>query len=157
MSTSARDDSAARNVRVPEPDEADLDVPVSHRRPYRPQMKRTWFLARPAYRAYALREFSSVVVGLFVFDLVIGLVCVNRGPDSWQWWVDLQTNPLNLVLTTLALLMSFVHATTWFKATPKIIRLRRGTHYVADGWVIGQHYLLLVAFGVIVYLWLGGL
>lgn len=139
-------------VRVPEG-----EVEVSHRRPYRHEVKRTWFLKRRAYRAYALREFSSVFVGFFVFDLCVGLVCLNRGLDSWTWWVDLQTSPFNLVLTVLAVVMSFVHATTWFKATPKIIRIRHGLHYIPDGWVVAQHYLLLVIFAVIVYFWLGGL
>lgn len=134
-----------------------LVPPATHRRPFRPQIKRTWFLARPAYRAYALREFSSVIVGFFVFDLIAGLVCLHRGLDSWRWWVELQTNPLNLTLTVLTVFMSLVHSTTWFKATPKIIRIRRGVHYVADGWVVAQHYLLLVLFGVVVYFWLGGL
>jgi fumarate reductase subunit C len=131
--------------------------PVSRRRPFQPEIKRTWFLASPAYRAYALREFSSVVVGFFVFDLIAGLVCLHRGLDSWRWWVEIQTNPLNLLLTVLTVVMSLVHSTTWFKATPKIIRIRRGVHYVADGWVVTQHYLLLVLFGVLMYFWLGGL
>lgn len=148
---------AARNVRVPLPDAGGTDVVVSHRRPYRKEVTRTWFLARPAYRAYALREFSSVIVGLFVFDLMVGLVAVNRGADAWAWWVHLQTSPANLVLTVFALVMSLVHAATWFKATPKIIKIRRGTHYLPDRWVIAQHYLLLLLFGGIVYVWLGGL
>ena len=141
----------------PGPTPVEAVPPVSPRRPFRPTIKRTWFLARPAYRAYALREFSSVIVGLFVFDLLAGLVCLHRGQDSWRWWVDLQTNPVNLTLTVLTVVMSLVHSTTWFKATPKIIRIRRGVHYVANGWVVAQHYLLLALFGVVVYLWLGGL
>lgn len=129
----------------------------THRRPYRPTTKRTWFLANREYRAYALREVSSVVVGFFVFNLVVGLVCLHRGLESWQWWVSLQTNPLNLTLTVLAVVMSLVHATTWFQATPKIIRIQRGTRYVADFWVVAQHYLLLAVFAAVVYFWLGGL
>ena len=132
-------------------------APVSARRPYRAPTPRTWFLRTREYRAYALREASSVVVGLFVFDLAVGLVCLHRGPDAWQWWVTVQTRPVNLVLSVLAVVMSLVHATTWFRATPKIIRIRRGRHYVADRWVVVQHYVLLLAFAAIVYVWLGGL
>lgn len=149
--------SADRNIRVPEPDAVEGGAPLTHRRPYRTEVRRTWFLARPAYRAYALREFSSVIVGLFVFDLMVGLVALNRGADAWAWWVDLQTNPFNVMLTAVAFAMSLVHASTWFKATPKIIKIRRGTHYVSDRWVVAQHYLLLVTFAVVVYLWLGGI
>ncbi|QTE30823.1 hypothetical protein [Pengzhenrongella sicca] len=130
---------------------------ASARRPYRAPMRRTWFLRSREYRAYALREASSVVVGFFVFDLVVGLVSMNRGLESWQWWVEMQTRPINLVLTALTIVMSLVHASTWFQATPKIIKIRRGPRYVADGWVVAQHYVLLVAFGAVVYFWLGGL
>jgi fumarate reductase subunit C len=132
-------------------------APVSARRPYRAPTSRTWFLRTREYRAYALREASSVVVGLFVFDLAVGLVCLHRGLDAWQWWVAMQTRPVNLILTALTVVMSLVHATTWFQATPKIIRIRRGRRYVADGWVVAQHYVLLLAFAAIVYVWLGGL
>ncbi len=95
------------------------------------------------------------MVGFFVLDLVVGVVALHRGPESWQWWVSMQTRPVNLVLTALAVVMALVHAATWFQATPTIIRIRRGRRYVASGWVVAQHYLLLAAFGVAVVLWLG--
>lgn len=135
---------------------SDSARPVSARRPYTKPVSRTWFLSTRAYRAYALREFSAVVVGLFVFNLVVGLVSLHRGVDSWQWWVDLQTRPLNLVLTVLALLFAVVHATTWFQATPKIIRVRRGRKHIHHGWIILQHYVLLALFAVAVVFWLLG-
>ena len=130
---------------------------VSARKPYRTTPGRMWFMRTREYRAYAVREFSSVVVGFFALDLMVGLVSIQRGQASWEWWVTLQTRPLNVVLTAIAIVMSLVHATTWFQATPKIIKIRRGTHYVADGWVVAAQYVLLVAFGVVVCLWLGGL
>jgi len=129
---------------------------TSARRPHRPTPRRTWFLASREYRAYALREASSVVVALFVLDLAVGLVALHRGPDAWQWWVDLQTRPANLVATALAVVMSLVHAATWFRATPAIIRVRRGRRYVPSAWVVAQHYVLLAAFAVLVLLWLAG-
>ncbi len=147
-------------VRRPPAEPGPRDVPgapaAGHRRPYRAPVRRTWFLRSREYRAYALRELSSVVVGLFVLDLAVGLVALHRGRDAWAWWVDLQTRPLNLVLTVLALVMAVVHATTWFQATPKIIRVRRGRRYVADRWVVLQHYVLLALFALVVVLWLGG-
>jgi fumarate reductase subunit C len=129
----------------------------SARRPYRTPVRRSWFMRTHEYRAYALREFSSVVVGFFVFDLVVGLVSMNRGLERWEWWVSIQTRPMNLGFAVLAVAMSLVHATTWFQATPKIIKIRRGPRYVADGWVVAQHYVLLAAFGAVLYFWLGGL
>lgn len=130
-------------------------VTTSNRRPYRRPVRRTWFLATHEYRVYALRELSSVVVGLFVLNLLVGLVSVHRGVDAWRWWVELQRHPAVVVMTVVALLMAVVHATTWFQATPTIIKVRRGRRYVADVWVVLQHYVLLALFALVVVLWIG--
>jgi fumarate reductase subunit C len=55
----------------------------------------------------------------------------------------------------VALVMAVVHATTWFQATPAIIRVRRGRRHLHRGWVVLAHYVLLAAFAVVVVLWLG--
>ncbi len=64
-----------------------------------------------------------MVVGLFVFDLMAGMVAINIGPAAWQWWVDLQRNPLNLLLTVLALAAAAIHTVPWFQLTPSIIKV----------------------------------
>nr|WP_195969251.1 hypothetical protein [Cellulomonas hominis] len=125
------------------------------RRPHRPPVRRAWFLATGEYRAYALREASSVVVGLFVLNLVTGLVAAHRGVDAFTRWVGLQRSPAVVVLTVVALVMAVVHATTWFRATPAVIRVRRGRRHLHPRWVVLVHYLLLAAFAVVVVLWLG--
>ncbi|MCG7286937.1 hypothetical protein MHY85_13250 [Cellulomonas sp. ACRRI] len=127
----------------------------SARRPHHPPVRRTWFLATGAYRAYALREASSVVVGLFVLNLVIGLVSAHRGVDAFTRWVELQRSPAVVALTVVALAMAVVHAITWFRATPAVIRVRRGRRHLDRRWVVLAHYLLLAAFAVVVLLWLG--
>lgn len=129
--------------------------PGSARRPHRAPVRRTWFLATREYRAYALREASSVVVGLFVLNLVIGLVAAHRGVDDFTWWVELQTAPPVVVLTAVALVMAVVHAATWFRATPSIIRVHRGRRQLPAGWVVLAHCLLLAVFAAVVVLWLG--
>ena len=64
-----------------------------------------------------------MVVGLFVFDLMAGMVAINIGPAAWQWWVDLQRNPLNLLLTVLALAAAAIRTVPWFQLTPSIIKV----------------------------------
>lgn len=129
---------------------------VSQRNPYRPTMSRTWFLATKEYRAYFLREAAAVVVGLFVLDLMIGVVAIAAGLDAWTWWVDLQRNPFVLALNALALAAAALHTISWDQLTPSIIKVQRGTSFLADGWIIAQQVLLLVAFTVVMVLWLGG-
>ena len=129
---------------------------VSNRNAYRAPMGRTWFMASHEYRSYALREFSAFVVGLFVFDLMVGMVAIAMGPEQWDWWVRMQRNPLNLLLTVLALIAAGIHTVSWFQLTPAIIKVQRGTKYLADKWVILQHVVLLAIFAAIMVAWLGG-
>lgn len=130
--------------------------PRSVRRPYVAPMPRTWWLRNREYRAYAIREFSSVVVGLWVFDLLVGLLAINMGPESWAWWVQWQAYPVSVVLTLVALAFSIVHATTWFALTPKVIRVRKGRKFLADSWMVGLNYLGLIVFAALMAWWLGG-
>ena len=129
---------------------------LSQRNPYRPPMRRTWFLATAEYRAYALREFAAVVVGLFVLNLMLGMVAIATGAERWEWWVDLQRHPVVLVLNVLAFAAAVIHTVSWDQLTPSIIKVQRGTRFLADGWIIAQQALLLVAFAVLMVLWLTG-
>lgn len=132
------------------------DRPRSARRPYLAPMPRTWWLRTKEYRAYAVREFSSVVVGLWVFNLLVGLLAINTGPETWAWWVQWQSFPVSILLTVVALAFSIVHATTWFVLTPKVVRVRRGRKYLPDGFMVGANYLMLAAFAALLVWWLGG-
>lgn len=129
---------------------------LSHRNAYHPPMPRGWFLATREYRAYAVREFVAVIVGLFVLNLMLGLVVLASGPQGWEWWVALQRNPAVMVLNALALVAAVIHTVSWDQLTPSIIKVQRGTRFLADGWIIGQQALLLVAFALVVALWLSG-
>lgn len=129
---------------------------LTHRNAYRPPMKRTWFLATPEYRAYILREGAAVVVGLYVLDLMMGLVALNLGPDQWDSWVGLQRNPFVIALNVLALAAAALHTVSWDQLTPSIIKVQRGTRFLADGWIIAQQVLLLVLFAAFMVAWLGG-
>lgn len=135
-------------------DERGAGQPASHRRPYFRPLPRLWFLRSPEFRAYALREVSSFIVGLFVLDLVVGLVALHRGPEAWEWWLRLQVHPLNVVLIVFALTMTVVHAVTWFAAAPKIVKVRIRRSFLGDGWIIAAQYLALVAVAAALVLWL---
>ncbi|ROR71969.1 hypothetical protein [Bogoriella caseilytica] len=135
-------------------DERGVGQPMSHRRPYFRPLPRLWFLRSREFRAYALREVSSFVVGFFVLDLVVGLVALHLGPQAWEWWLRLQVHPVNVALIVLALAMTIVHAVTWFAAAPKIVKVRLGRSYLGDGWIIAAQYLALAAVAAALVFWL---
>ena len=129
---------------------------VSQRHAYVPPIKRTWFMRTKEYRAYMLRESAAVLMGLFTLNLMLGLVLINVGPESWDWWVGLQRNPLVLVLNVLALVAAVIQTVTWDQLVPSIIKVQRGTKFLADGWIIGAGVLLLVIFTALLVAWVGG-
>lgn len=129
---------------------------ISQRHPYVAPVPRTWFLRTKEYRAYFVREAAAVVVGLFVLNLMIGVVAINRGAADWTWWVELQRNPFVLVLNVLALAAAVIHTVSWDQLTPSIIKVQRGTTFLADGWIIAQQVVLLVVFTALLVAWVGG-
>ncbi|GAB2453508.1 hypothetical protein [Xylanimonas ulmi] len=129
--------------------------PASARRPVSRPMPRTWFLRSRQMRAYALREVSSFIVGLFLLDLVVGMVALHRGPQAWDSWVTLQRHPLNVVLIVFVLAMTLVHATTWYAAAPKIVRVRIGQAYLSGRWIVAAQYVVALAVlaATVVWIW----
>ena len=129
---------------------------LSRRDPYLKPMKRSWFLHRRNYRAYALREASAVVMGLFVFNLLLGLIMVNAGAAAWEWWYDLQRNPAIVVINAVALIATVIHTVSWNQLTPSIIKVQRGTKFLPDAWITTLQVILLAIFATFLVLWVGG-
>ena len=130
--------------------------PVSHRRPLRQPLPRTWFLRTPEFRAYALREVSSLVVGLSVVHLAGAVVAINRGLEAWDRWLAFQRHPAVVVATAFVLVMAVVHAVTWFHVSPAIVRVRVGHRQLPAVWVVaGQYAAALGILGALVW-WIAG-
>ncbi len=123
------------------------------RRPYRRPMARTWFLERPVYLAYLLREGTSLVLGLWTLHAILALVFLRRGPEAWEGWLALQTHPLAVALHGLALVAALYHSATWFRLTPLLLPRRIGRRRVRSGWVTAAHWGLLLAVSVAIFWW----
>lgn len=146
----ARADQVARRRATPD------DGKISQRHAYTPPMPRAWFMRTKEYQAYILRESAAVLMGLFTLNLMLGMVLINIGPENWEWWIDFQRNPVVLVLNVLALVAAVIQTVTWDQLVPSIIKVQRGTKFLADGWIIGAGVLLLVIFTALLVAWVGG-
>ena len=114
--------------------------PVSRRRPLTRPMPRTWFLRTPEFRWYALREVSSLAVGLSVVHLAGAVVAINRGLDAWERWLAFQRHPAMVAVTAFVLVMAVVHAVTWFHVSPAIVRVRIGRRLLPGAWAVAAQY-----------------
>jgi succinate dehydrogenase subunit C len=100
----------------------------TERRPptYRAHMPILWWLRRRSYLLFVARELTSVFVAWFVVFLLLLVVAVARGEESYQRFIDWTANPVVLAVNVVALLSVLFHSVTWFNLAPKamIVKIR---------------------------------
>ena len=92
--------------------------------PYHPRWYRTrpstyWWLERPAYFAFILREVSSVFVAWFVVYLVKLLWALAHGAGWYAAFLRWSSHPLVVALNAVTFFFVTFHAVTWFNLAPK--------------------------------------
>ena len=88
--------------------------------PWRPQ---TWWLRRPTWLLYMVREASAVVVFLYTVFLLVALGLAARTSSFASFYRALRS-PLSLVLHLIALAFLLFHAGTWFRIAAQALPLR---------------------------------
>jgi fumarate reductase subunit C len=93
---------------------------------YRQPISRLWWLRRPSYLLFILRELSSVFVAWFVAYLLVLVYAVGEGASSYQRFLDWSANPFVIALNVVALAFVVLHSITFFQAAPTttVVRLR---------------------------------
>jgi fumarate reductase subunit C len=93
---------------------------------YRQPVSRLWWLRRPSYLLFILRELSSLFVAWFVAYLLVLVAAVGAGESSYQRFLDWSENPFLIALNVVALAFVVLHAVTFFQAAPQttVVRLR---------------------------------
>jgi fumarate reductase subunit C len=78
-----------------------------------------WYRRNPKFRAYIVREGSSVFLGLYALILLWGVTALAGGPESYQGWLDFLASPLSVLLHLVVLAAACYHTYTWFQVAPK--------------------------------------
>ncbi len=121
------------------------------RNPYQPKMARRWYLSTPAFRAYTVREASSLFIGLWYLNLVCGVTSLVKGAASWDSWLALQTHPLMLLFSLTTLLLALYHSTTWFSMTPRVMPPRIAGMNVNQPLMVVAHWIGLAAVSIVIF------
>jgi fumarate reductase subunit C len=126
------------------------------RKPYRRVVQKTsWFLRRPRYVRYMLREVTCVFIGAYTLVLLLGVFRLSQGQAHYDAFLDALQSPTSIALHALALVFSVYHSVTWFNLTPRAMPIQVGEVFVPDAVIAGAHYLVWVVFSVAV-LYLAG-
>jgi len=91
---------------------------------YRPRVSLLWWVRKPAYLLFVLRELSSLFVAWFVVVTLFFTWSVGRGEEQYERFLDLAANPLIVVVNLVALAFLLLHTVTWFNLTPQAMPLR---------------------------------
>jgi succinate dehydrogenase subunit C len=93
---------------------------------YRQPVSRLWWLRRPTYLLFILRELSSLFVAWFVAYLLVLVAAVGAGESSYERFLDWSANPFVIALNVVALAFAVLHSVTFFQAAPQttVVRLR---------------------------------
>ncbi len=125
------------------------------RRPYVRKVERSWWLRRPRYVLYMIRELTSLFVGLYCALLVVGLVRLAQGPAPWDGFVAAFSSPLGVAVQLLCLVFAIYHSVTWFALTPKAMPLMMKGEPVPGAVIVGAHYVAWAAVSAIVLIGAG--
>jgi fumarate reductase subunit C len=124
-----------------------------HPRWLRQPVSTYWWLQKPAYLKFILRELSSVFVGWFVVFLLMLVRAVSEGAASYQEFLEWSRSWPILLLNVVSLFFIVFHAITFFTAAPQALVVRLGGRRVPAHLIVAGHYGALVATSLLV-VWL---
>ena len=112
-----------------------------------------WFVKRPGYVKFMIRELTAAFVAAYLIFLLVLLSRLNEGEEAFVSILDRLAGGPAILLHVLALIAALWHSITWFNLTPKAMPLFIGETRVANPLVaIGMGYLPWVVLTTLV-LW----
>ena len=124
------------------------------RRPglYYPTLPATWWLRRPSYFKFMMRELSAVFVAIFLVVLLVQVRRIGQGPEAYAAVLQTLRSPGWILFHVVALGFAIFHSVTWFNLTGVVQVVRVGERQVPPRLVAGGAF---AAWGVVslVLLW----
>ena len=113
-----------------------------------------WWLKKPSYLRYMIREMTCLFVGGYAMFL---LMLVAR-LDKPETFAELLASPMAIALQFIALPFAIYHSATWFNLTPKVLVIWLGEEKLPGFLIAGAHYAgwLAVSAGLIYFAMSGG-
>lgn len=126
---------------------------MNGRRPYIPSMPSTWWLQRPSYLRYMLRELTCVWIGAYVVTLIIGLYRLGQGPEAWTGYLAALASTPGVVFQFLVLMFALYHMVSWFKLAPSTMPVWRNGQQVPPARIRLIHYIVWIGVSAFI-IWL---
>ena len=113
---------------------------------YYPKMPFGWWLRRPGYIRFMIREVTSVFIAIFLVVLLVQIHQVAQGPEAYAAMLGKLRSPGWIVFNVVALAFALYHTVTWFKLTGVVQVVHLGERRVPPVLVVAGAF---VAWGVV--------
>jgi fumarate reductase subunit C len=121
-----------------------------HPRWLRRRVSTYWWLEKPSYFAFIMRELSCLFVAWVVVFLLLLVRAVTGGPAAYQAFLDWSAGTPILLLNLVSFGFIVYHAITFFIAAPQALVVHVGRTRVPGTIVGAAHYAALVAISMVV-------
>ena len=121
-----------------------------HPRWLRQPVSTYWWLQKPAYLKFILRELSSVFVGWFVVFLLMLIQAVSAGAQTYQQFLAWSATWPILLLNLVTLFFIVFHTITFFIAAPQALVVRLGHRRLPANAIVAGHYGGLAAVSLLI-------
>ena len=99
----------------------------------------TWWLKKPSYFLFMLREFSSVFIAAFLLVYLCQISQLTEGPQAYRAFAQKLSSPGWILFHLVALLFALYHSITWFQSSAVVLELRLGERIVPRRVVTALH------------------
>ncbi len=95
-------------------------------RGYQKPHRWAWFLDRPGYVCFMIREMTSFAIAAYLVVFLLTLSKLGGGEAAFQEWTAALSSPGWIIAHVLVLAASVWHAVTWFNAVPQAMPIHLG-------------------------------
>ncbi len=124
-----------------------------HPRWLRRHVSTYWWLEKPSYFAFILRESTCLFVGWFAVYLLLLIAAVVDGPVAYAQFLAWSASPWMITLNVVSFALIVFHAITFFDAAPQALVVHLGHTRVPGRLVLIGHYAAWVGASIAV-IWL---
>jgi fumarate reductase subunit C len=114
---------------------------MSEVRTYRRTLSTWWWVRKPSYFVFVMRELSSIFVAWFVLVLLVLLAAIGRSEEAYRDVLDIVAHPVVVAVDAVAFAFVLLHTITWFALTPKAMDARVAGRRVPASAVIASQYV----------------
>lgn len=125
---------------------------MSAPRPYEQKMGLLWWLERPNYIRYMLREITCVFIGGYIGLLIVGLYRLGQGAEAWQAHWQMMGTVAAIIFQVVALIFALYHTVSWFVLAPSTMPIWIGERKVPPVWIQLGHYVVWIAISIVIFL-----